>query len=217
MKKSLLLLLIIFSVSLNSFAMCTFNVQAYHYQQGAWVLLPAQTYPNYTYLLDAGDSLKFVCSVGPFCSFDMINWAKNGVEVTDVYTTTVNTYIFRNDGVYFFYGSYTDVGAQDIQFTLTIIMPSITGIAAQNNSENIQVAPNPFKNKCEISLNVSESAAIKYTITDMLGNRLKNVDLNKQVGDIKISEDFSKMPSGIYFLDLKINNKRTVHKLVHQL
>lgn len=220
MKKAILLVLMVCFISFSSYAKCGLTVTMAHYQQGAWYgigELPPSDFHNRYFPLTNGDSLKLWCYVGWLCTFDSVSWTRNGVPASDIYTSNSDTYLFHDTGTYYFHGVYNDIIPRVIDLVFYIIAPTTTGISAPSNLQSVSVAPNPFKNNCVVSISIAEPSTVSYFICDIAGKHLKDVDLKKQIGEFKISEDFSNIASGIYFLELYINSKRTVHKLVHQL
>lgn len=220
MKKAILLVLMVCFISFSSYAKCSLSVSMGHYQQGAWVSiqnLPQSDYYNRYYSINSGDSLALYCLVGPFCGWDSVKWTRNGLPIANFYSPFGYEFMFYDTGIYTLQGYYWDIGPIVVTINFHIVSPTTTGISAPSNLQSVSVAPNPFKNSCVVSISIAEPSTVSYFICDIAGKHLKDVDLKKQMGEFKISEDFSNIASGIYFLELYINSKRTVHKLVHQL
>jgi hypothetical protein len=71
--------------------------------------------------------------------------------------------------------------------------------------------PNPASTMVSFKYEMDASAQKgKLVIFDMLGNKVKDIELNEKQGTVKV--DVSEMNSGIYFYSFMVNNKAIVTK-----
>ncbi|MBP6455624.1 MAG: zinc-dependent metalloprotease [Chitinophagaceae bacterium] len=80
----------------------------------------------------------------------------------------------------------------------------------------VQLFPNPANNELNIQLNGlnTNTSKIEYAIKDLDGKTLlrKETKLNESyfIGN----ENISFLPSGIYFLELKVNQEKSIHRII---
>ncbi|MES2512603.1 MAG: T9SS type A sorting domain-containing protein [Bacteroidota bacterium] len=70
----------------------------------------------------------------------------------------------------------------------------------------LKIYPNPIINEPLYLITLSNT---KMRLTDIMGN-----ELQQEVFENKTSVDFSKFPTGIYFLEIEIDGKKSVRKIV---
>lgn len=88
-----------------------------------------------------------------------------------------------------------------------------------NNDElaklNVTQYPNPFANETTVSFSLEEASNVSYTITDMTGKVIANVNKgNLTTGNHEITVDGSSFANGIYYFNLKTDNAQVTRKLV---
>jgi len=95
-------------------------------------------------------------------------------------------------------------------FTLTIINnDSLAGAIPESEQDNhIRVFPNPVSNSLIVQTDKNLSDVI---ITDIIGKRITNLG-NLSMGSSSV--DVSLLPSGVYFLNIKEDDKLLIRKLV---
>lgn len=80
---------------------------------------------------------------------------------------------------------------------------------------DLNVYPNPAQNKAWLSFNLSTTANVRYSITDVKGSVILQEEINAVSGknDIPINEADHLEP-GIYFVALELNELKSVRKLI---
>ena len=81
--------------------------------------------------------------------------------------------------------------------------------------ENVLVYPNPVKNNLTIKLNLNEQAHVNVFITDILGNKVAQIN-NKELdsGANTLKWNSKNLSNGIYLLNIETNNSLQVKKLI---
>ena len=101
-------------------------------------------------------------------------------------------------------------------FTINVQAPILTGI--EEDVELISeynVYPNPVKNNLTIELNLNEQSLVNVFVTDMLGNKvvqINNEELNAGANTLKWNS--SNLSNGIYLLNIATNNSLKIKKLI---
>lgn len=73
---------------------------------------------------------------------------------------------------------------------------------------DVKLYPAPFKDMAYLEFNLSQSAKIELTVYDVLGNKIiRPVNEISNKGLNKINMNLSNEPAGIYFYELKVNDK----------
>jgi hypothetical protein len=109
---------------------------------------------------------------------------------------------------------------KSLQALGTVIAPiqlTITGVSAVENVEEqlVKVFPNPIQNEYILTLDVMQPQHISMVIVDVSGKQIHAQNLIKLTGNnsIKLKRDAS-IPNGIYFLQLKVDDKMYNKKLI---
>lgn len=119
------------------------------------------------------------------------------------------------------------------KFDMPVLMPTkkygikITGIKTEtiddkipDNFELYQNYPNPFNAGTTIRYDLDKSAKnVELKIYDQLGKEIMDVDVPKNAGTHKVywdgkKEDGSTLTSGVYFYNLKVDDKRETKSMV---
>jgi FOG: PKD repeat len=80
---------------------------------------------------------------------------------------------------------------------------------------DIQVYPNPAKDIVILELNLKQQIKTDIFVTDLLGNRIKAIASKKlNSGENKLLWETEDSPSGIYFINVRMNNSLQVKKVV---
>jgi len=144
-------------------------------------------YPSYTYT-----------TVGPF---ELCLTVSDGMMCQSTYCDSINSggIVLKQTG-----------------FTINVEAPVVTGI--EKDIELISeynVYPNPVKNNLTIDLNLNEPAHVNVFVTDILGNKvaqINNQELNSGANTLKWNSN--NISNGIYLLNIKTNNSLQVEKLI---
>ena len=126
----------------------------------------------------------------------------------------------KNGNTYKFYSIATDsVGFSETRKTVpeaTTTMNIKTGFGQINSDGNvIQVFPNPAEHQCTVTFNFSTTSEVSILLTDISGKILRSIDIQRyQSGKQHVEFDLNGIANGMYFVELKNNNKTYYQKLV---
>jgi endonuclease I len=88
------------------------------------------------------------------------------------------------------------------------------GIQELFTNGNLNVFPNPAKDKINMSFNLKESAAIEIMLNDISGKQIISKSHLANKGDNQISLDLSNLTKGIYVLNIKTQKGSLNYKVV---
>jgi subtilisin family serine protease len=92
-----------------------------------------------------------------------------------------------------------------------------TGIEspADASSNDIQIIPNPFNTSFQLSVTVSQDEKASIIIYNTIGAQVKEIGAQQlTAGNNNIAIDLSQFASGVYLVEIKAGNARTVKKVV---
>ena len=113
-----------------------------------------------------------------------------------------NVAIFINNGTY----SSSDVE----KFEIT----SLTGISEANDMSDLSVYPNPTNSVATISFSLAEATSVKMEVFNAVGSMIyTNGSETMNVGTQKLNFDGSKLPNGIYMINLTIGEQLITKKV----
>lgn len=100
--------------------------------------------------------------------------------------------------------------ASKLEFNLT------TGIKenAANSVSNSIVFPNPAKNNATLSIDLKDNAGVSINIYNMVGQLVKTVKAEGQVGENNINIDLNSVSAGVYMVNIKVGNATSTKKLI---
>lgn len=101
-------------------------------------------------------------------------------------------------------------------FSISVVPPTATNIDhATNLVTDLIIYPNPFKSSLNIELNILEKTPLNIFVTDIIGNRISEINTEKvTVGENKFIWNATEYSNGIYLLNIKTNNSLKVEKLI---
>ena len=90
------------------------------------------------------------------------------------------------------------------------------GIAenSANSTTNSFIYPNPTKDNASVAINLVTNSKIQIDVLNTVGQVVKGFQSQGQVGANSISVDLSGLSSGIYFVNIKVDNASSTKKLV---
>jgi hypothetical protein len=91
----------------------------------------------------------------------------------------------------------------------------ITTIADAPDAE-VAIFPNPSKNNSTISLNLSKESSVQVSIYTVDGSLVVSKDYGQLNGGMLLPVDMSSMKSGMYFVNVTIDGKTAVKKLIKE-
>lgn len=91
------------------------------------------------------------------------------------------------------------------------------GLKEQQLGIGLNVFPNPAKEKVTVNYNAKESHVIEITVTDILGNQVYFSNKGRvESGNNAFDIETNNLKTGVYFLNLKVDNTPIVKKIVIQ-
>jgi plastocyanin len=100
------------------------------------------------------------------------------------------------------------------------IIVNSAGISELNNSiGNVSLFPNPAKEKVSVKFKSSENVMLTAKLYSVCGQEVQSLITNKEFfpGDNSFTFELqNNIPSGVYFMELNCNSKKTVKKIIVQ-
>jgi len=107
------------------------------------------------------------------------------------------------------------VGTNDGLFLITFTITSVEQTNSLPDFELKQNYPNPFNSSTNIEFSIPEKGFVSLKIYNILGKEIETlVEEEKEKGKHKIQWQPKNLPTGIYYLNLVANNKKTTRKMV---
>jgi len=149
-----------------------------------------QQFPNHTYT-----------GSGPYNLCLTVTDSLNGGTCSSTYCDSINSggLVFKGGG-----------------FSLSVVAPTVTNIENTTNQiSSLSIYPNPFKNNLNIELNIIDNTNLNIFVTDILGNRVSDINTkNATLGENRFTWNSTNFSNGIYLLNIKTNNTLKVEKLI---
>ena len=80
----------------------------------------------------------------------------------------------------------------------------------------VQVYPNPATTTVSVSLQIKEQSEVSISVTDIAGKEISSKNYGQLSGASVITINTSNTPSGVYFVNVKMNNAVTQKKIIIQ-
>jgi hypothetical protein len=139
----------------------------------------------------------------------------NSVTMVNEIPFTI-TYNGANDGnqpvTHFYIGG---ASLEQSDFVLNPLVP--TGIASNANSNVLNTVgnyPNPASDFTTISLVLNEAKDFEVTLYNAIGQLLKTINVNGQIGKNNVNLDLSNLSSGVYVYTVKTEGSSVTKKLI---
>lgn len=155
-------------------------------------------------------------------SFDQIFWLLDSATQARVEHPNFNnstTYIWP-----YFFGGFVDtieaidpVDSNNFAGVYSHVQCNVTGIFSRSqDNEPLSIFPNPADNQVQFRYIFTRPSEVRVTVKDITGRSLITRDLGKQLipGERRFSIDVSSLHEGMYFVELVMDNKRAVSKLM---
>ncbi len=99
---------------------------------------------------------------------------------------------------------------------LTVSTPTGVGVAENilSSANSSYVFPNPAKNNAQVSVNLVNDAKVQIDVLNTVGQLVKSVKTDGQNGINAINIDLGGLASGIYMVNVKVDNASITKKLV---
>ena len=104
----------------------------------------------------------------------------------------------------------TSAWAEDYSFNI----PWNVGVNEIETLSNINLYPNPSSHNLNVSLNVKETAEMTWVITDILGQNITEDIIMVKTGFFSKNIDVSEFRPGIYFIEIRHADQKSVMKFV---
>ena len=82
------------------------------------------------------------------------------------------------------------------------------------NSSNSVIFPNPAKNNTSLLLELNENTSVDLVILNTMGQVLKSMKIQGQIGENNVNLDLNGMSTGIYIVNVKVGNSLSTKKLI---
>lgn len=115
------------------------------------------------------------------------------------------------------YDDYWIHGGNDghLYDNIHVYSPFTTDVSSQKAISEPIIYPNPLMDYCFLSYNIKEKSVVVIKVYDLMGNLYFSESfLKENRGDYNETIDFSKFESGMYLLDLTINDNTTIYKII---
>ena len=83
-----------------------------------------------------------------------------------------------------------------------------------NSANNSSIFPNPAKNNATVAVNLVNSSKVQVEVLNTVGQVVKTIQSQGQTGSNAINVDLNGLSSGIYFVNIKVDNAVSTKKLV---
>jgi hypothetical protein len=111
-----------------------------------------------------------------------------------------------------YYTGWTSGGVPSMSFSLKGLGTTTNDIES-NEIENVKVMPNPTSNEFTVSYILENVSDVQYIMTDLSG-RLVHIEKSFDVTNESKTFDISKLPSGVYLLNIVSNNGSSVKRII---
>ena len=82
------------------------------------------------------------------------------------------------------------------------------------NASNSIIFPNPAKNNASLLLELNENSSVDLVILNTMGQVLKAMKIQGQIGENNVNLDLNGMSTGIYIVNVKVGNSLSTKKLI---
>ena len=82
------------------------------------------------------------------------------------------------------------------------------------NASNSVIFPNPAKNNTSLLLELNENSPVDLVILNTMGQVLKAMKIQGQIGENNVNLDLNGMSAGIYIVNVKVGNSLSTKKLI---
>jgi hypothetical protein len=101
-------------------------------------------------------------------------------------------------------------------FNSKVIISNITNLN-EGNGLKLQVYPNPYHEKVNISLHIDSKSNVNITVYDIIGKRVALLsDKSEDAGDLNYSFSANDigLAKGTYIIKVKVNDNETTKKII---
>lgn len=141
--------------------------------------------------------------------FKMVNEGTNTVNV-DLPTTVSNSLPYSQLTKNYHWYSCANM---DFDRASPVV---VTGIAQNkaNGLNSSEIYPNPAKNNAVVSLNLANTSKVQIQVMNTMGQVVKSTSTEGQAGANTVNLDLNGLATGVYMVNIKVNNASTTKKLI---
>ncbi len=121
----------------------------------------------------------------------------------------------KGSGTVDFYGAFASSQSTTYTQKLSVVESSASAVIEQACSVNLQVYPNPLQSNINVSFDLKENSAVSANLLSIDGKdtyALYNASLSNGSHQLNLLKPLN-IQSGIYFLQLNLNEKQVVKKV----
>lgn len=107
-----------------------------------------------------------------------------------------------------------DNGTADRRPVLFVRFTTTTDIADELKGVKIRVFPNPTRGKLTLNLDQILNPEVQVKVVNLIGKEIQNLSLRANNGQLNQELDLAQNPAGIYFLQIKANDKVFIRKFI---
>ena len=97
----------------------------------------------------------------------------------------------------------------------TVFVDQTTGINEIEGLNKFEMFPNPSNGQVSVNIEFEQASDIKLELFNSLGKRVYIIE-EKSISNIQDTFEWSKLPKGMYWLALSVNDGRTTKRLILQ-
>jgi len=152
------------------------------------------------------DALGLAASLGGF----LYQWYKDGVLIEGA---TERFYIPTESGKYSVIVSNETCSVSSSSFEF---INQIVGLKQERLNSRLNVFPNPTVNRTNILITDDYLGAVNLTLLNLMGKQLESLPLNKEEQILEQVLDLSRLPMGIYILELEMDGRKYNRRLIKE-
>lgn len=88
---------------------------------------------------------------------------------------------------------------------------------AENTLKSVNASyiyPNPAKNNATLAIDMKDNSKVNITVMNLMGQQVKSKDVEAAIGTNSINFEVDGLVSGVYLVNIRVNNANTTKKLI---
>ncbi len=146
-------------------------------------------------------------------SFNAVNFNKIGVVNASGNSNIICNYLYKDINITSLDKEVIYYQLKSIDFDGKIYFSDIVDIKLNNNTDIIELMPNPVVEHLFVNVNSTTDKTICFTIFDCIGNLIRIIDINVNKGKSQHKIDMSNLSAGIYFIVYDNSQKNYIEKI----
>ncbi len=102
----------------------------------------------------------------------------------------------------------------NLSYQFGLACPNAIGEIENNSLANVSLFPNPAKNAAVLSVELSNKGAVEVEIFNIVGQSVKTITTEANVGNNTIALDLNGITTGVYLVKIKSGNLSSTKKLI---